>query len=199
MGKEISFVFIVRSDEDIVLFKLRLKDLAWNLYYYLRKCLFVNEQKGIFCILFRKYGKTNEKERRASIVKSYIFWIISVISVLCIVFEWMSYSSYMSYVRNQTALKMKAKENQIVSQVESTEIPVMHYEKTSVREDDGGKYVLLVEDFELVIWSETEQKVIEKTGIDVRSLPVEEQEKLTGGISVDSLEELYGILEGYSS
>ena len=69
------------------------------------------------------------------------------------------------------------------------------YEDTS----SEYKYRMVVEDNEIVVYDEKWENLVEKTGIDVRNLSQEEQEKLVQGMLIKDEETLYGILEDYSS
>ena len=61
------------------------------------------------------------------------------------------------------------------------------------------KYLLVVENNEVVIYDEKWEKRYEQTGIFIEDLGEEEKNKLMEGIYVKDEAELYSILEDYSS
>ncbi len=61
------------------------------------------------------------------------------------------------------------------------------------------KYYIAVEDGEVVVYYSDRETIFEYTGIEAAALSEEEQIKLNYGIYVKDQEELYGILENYSS
>ena len=61
------------------------------------------------------------------------------------------------------------------------------------------EYYLTVVNYEVVVYYCDKKTVFEYTGIDARNLATTEQSKLLEGIYVLDKEELYGILENYSS
>lgn len=61
------------------------------------------------------------------------------------------------------------------------------------------KYCMVVREGMLVVYHCDKKTVYEYTGIYYKDLPEEEQAKLMDGIYIESDEELYGILENYSS
>lgn len=71
--------------------------------------------------------------------------------------------------------------------------------KKSYRETEEDFCFIGVLNHEVVIYYGAEKEEYEGTGIDARTLSVQEQKKLSCGIKVKSEEELYGILEDYSS
>lgn len=63
----------------------------------------------------------------------------------------------------------------------------------------GYEYYIAVFDNEVVVYYSDKKTVYEYTGISVKNLPEIELRKLNYGIYVKNQEELYGILENYSS
>ena len=61
------------------------------------------------------------------------------------------------------------------------------------------KYFIVVFDGLITVYYSDKKTVYEYTDIDIKNLPEEEQKKLNYGIDVKDQEELYGILENYSS
>lgn len=61
------------------------------------------------------------------------------------------------------------------------------------------KYCMVVRDGMVVVYYCDKKTVYEYTGISYLDLPEEEQQKLMDGIYIETDEELYGILENYSS
>lgn len=61
------------------------------------------------------------------------------------------------------------------------------------------RYYLIAVDDEVVVYYGDKKTVYEYTGIETRGLPEEEKQALKQGIEVQDEEELYGILENYSS
>ncbi len=61
------------------------------------------------------------------------------------------------------------------------------------------EFYLGVENYQVVVYYCDKKTVFEYTGIDVRTLPDDEITRLVRGIYVIDKEELYGILENYSS
>lgn len=61
------------------------------------------------------------------------------------------------------------------------------------------QYYVTTKNHMVVVYHKDKQTVYEYTGIDSRMLPVAEQLKLNDGIYLYSLDELYGLLESYSS
>lgn len=61
------------------------------------------------------------------------------------------------------------------------------------------KYCIVVRDGMVVVYYCDKKTVYEYTGISYLDLPEEEQQKLMDGIYIETDEELYGILENYSS
>lgn len=61
------------------------------------------------------------------------------------------------------------------------------------------KYFISVVNYQVVVYYCDKETVYEYTGIDARTLSYEEQEQLLNGYYVTNQEELYGILETYSS
>ncbi|WP_343209045.1 hypothetical protein [Anaerolentibacter hominis] len=63
---------------------------------------------------------------------------------------------------------------------------------------EGAYYIRMQDGFVTVFYSDG-NTIYEETGIRVDTLPLQEQEKIKAGFSVSSEEELYSILETYSS
>lgn len=61
------------------------------------------------------------------------------------------------------------------------------------------KYFIGIRNDMVVVYHNDKKTVYEYTGINCKSLPIEEQKKLNYGIYVRDEEQLYGILEDYSS
>lgn len=61
------------------------------------------------------------------------------------------------------------------------------------------QYYVIAKNHMVVVYHKDKRTVYEYTGIDSRRLPVSEQLKLNDGIYLYSAEELYGLLESYSS
>lgn len=61
------------------------------------------------------------------------------------------------------------------------------------------EYYITVSNYEVTVYYCDKKTIFEYTGIDARNLSAEEQAKLLKGIFVLDKEELYGILENYSS
>lgn len=61
------------------------------------------------------------------------------------------------------------------------------------------EYYVTAANYEVVVYYCDKKTIFEYTGIDARNLSTEEQNKLVKGIFVLDKEELYGILENYSS
>ncbi|MCD7981579.1 MAG: hypothetical protein LUF32_04560 [Clostridiales bacterium] len=66
-------------------------------------------------------------------------------------------------------------------------------------EDDTGSYCLKQEGETLVVYQSGSDEIFFDTGMKVSDLPEEVREDTESGIFFDSLEELYGFLENYSS
>lgn len=69
------------------------------------------------------------------------------------------------------------------------------YDSTQI----GYEYYVAVFDNEVVVYYSDKKTVLEYTGISIENLPETELRKLNYGIYVKNEEELYGILENYSS
>lgn len=73
----------------------------------------------------------------------------------------------------------------------TTEIPVSW--------DSGHTYIVGDQDGYVTVFFEDGISLYEETGISLDELSETEQQEVRDGFTVDSLEELYGILETYSS
>lgn len=71
--------------------------------------------------------------------------------------------------------------------------------KTYLKDMVIFKYFIGIRNDMVVVYHNDKKTVYEYTGINCKSLPVEEQKKLNYGIYVRDEEQLYGILEDYSS
>ncbi len=71
--------------------------------------------------------------------------------------------------------------------------------KTYRPDESVGKFFVVSVDGEVVVYYSDKKTVYDYTGIDVANLAEEEQMRLGVGFEVMNLEELYGILENYSS
>lgn len=72
---------------------------------------------------------------------------------------------------------------------------IKNYDSTSM----PYEYYVTVVNYEVVVYYCDKKTIFEYTGIDARNLSYEDQNKLIEGIYVLDKEELYGILENYSS
>lgn len=145
----------------------------------------LSEETKVVCVIYNK--DTQQIERREGTVGSqFVGW---------------SREELEKYLSNYMKQKnsMKGEEGLIAYEMLTFSSDMVCVEK--IYEDTSAeyKYRLVVEDNEIVVYDEEWENMVEKTGIDVRNLSQEEQEKLVNGMLVEDEETLYGILEDYSS
>ena len=142
---------------------------------------------GAYCVMILYNRGNNERQEiQGKIQSCFVAWNRQeIISYL---------DSYMDY--------MPAKEQKkglISYELLSFSENGMVVKKTYSPQPEDTSYYIGVQNHEVVIYYGAEKMLYEKTGIDSRMLSVEEQKKLSCGIRVKTQEELYGILEDYSS
>ena len=145
----------------------------------------LSEETKVVCVIYNK--DTQQIERREGTVGAqFVGW---------------SREDMEKYLANYMKQKnsMKGEEGLIAYEMLTFSSDMVCVEKIYEDTSAEHKYRLVVEDNEIVVYDEEWENMVEKTGIDVRNLSQEEQEKLVKGMLVEDEETLYGILEDYSS